>query len=44
MTFRRVRLDVGEHEDTYWWNKSGDLFHDAELTEPTGLTIVEIID
>jgi hypothetical protein len=37
-------VDVGEHEDTYWWNKSGDLFHDAELTEPTGLTIVEIID
>ena len=24
--------------------KGGDLFHDAELTEPTGLTIVEIID
>ena len=44
VTFRRVRLDVGEHEPTYWWKSDGELFHDRELTQPTGLTIVEIVD
>ena len=38
VTFRRVGW-TWQARDTYWWNKSGDLFHDAELTEPTRLTI-----
>ena len=42
--FRRVNLEVGEYEDTFWWDSRGNLYLDRELTQPTHLAIVEIVE
>ena len=41
-TFRRVTMKCGEDEPTYFWDSTGRLFLDAELTKPAGLWIVEL--
>jgi hypothetical protein len=41
-TFRRVTLRCGDDEPTYFWDSTGRLFFDAELTKPAGLWIVEL--
>src|SRR5215218_4663363 len=42
--FRRVRLETGENEPTYYWDTDGVLFHDSALTQATGLVIVALPD
>jgi hypothetical protein len=38
--FRRVWLERGENEPTYYWDEQGLLFHDYGCTKPAGLMIV----
>jgi len=42
--FRRVRLETGENEPTYYWDTDGVLFHDSALAQATGLVIVALPD